>query len=292
MKANVDRVRNYPLYLLMLAALLLTACGGTPSPSPAPTPAESGVRPLTDILVSGPAFTDVQPRSVTVLLDTSIPVVCAAVYGTTTDYGQLATDTDMAGTGHQNHRPILTGLQPDTEYHIRLQGVGPDGTLYRSQDYTFRTPAEEVAGPQRPSGENLALLSRGTRVVGVSSNYGGGDNDSAYGAHNAIDGDPGTQWSSDGDGDAAWIEIELPKETHVTRVGFWTRTMGSSAEIFAFRVVTDRGESYGPFKLPNAAGIHYFETDFTARRLRFEAVETSGGNTGAVEIEVYGEPAK
>jgi hypothetical protein len=26
---------------------------------------------------------------------------------------------------------------------------------------------------------------------------------------------------------------------------------------------------------------------FTARTLRFDAVETSGGNTGAVEIEVY-----
>jgi hypothetical protein len=29
---------------------------------------------------------------------------------------------------------------------------------------------------------------------------------------------------------------------------------------------------------------------FTARTLRFDALETSSGNTGAVQIEVYGTP--
>jgi hypothetical protein len=31
-----------------------------------------------------------------------------------------------------------------------------------------------------------------------------------------------------------------------------------------------------------------FPIGFAAQTLRFDAVETSGGNTGAVEIEVYG----
>ena len=110
-------------------------------------------------------------------------------------------------------------------------------------------------------------------------------------AHNAIDADPTTEWSSNGDGDDAWIEIELPTETHVTSLGLWTRTMGSSAQIFSFQVVTDSFEMDGPFTLSDAAGVHYFDTDLTGRRLRFEAVETSGGNTGVVDIEVYGEPA-
>ena len=35
-----------------------------------------------------------------------------------------------------------------------------------------------------------------------------------------IDGDPGTQWSSNGDGNDAWIEIDLATETRVTGVGF------------------------------------------------------------------------
>jgi hypothetical protein len=192
----------------------------------------------------------------------------------------------MAGGAHSDHHPALTGLQPDTVYYARLQGVGPDGTLYRSEEYTFRTPPAAAT-----DGEvNLASAQAGARAAGVSSNYGGGSDDSSYGALKAIDGNAATQWSSDGEGDEAWIEIELAAETHVTRVGFWTRTMGSSAQIQSFQIVTDRGETIGPFDLADASQAYYFDTDFTARRLRFEVVTSSGGNTGAVEIEVYGEP--
>ena len=52
------------------------------------------------------------------------------------------------------------------------------------------------------------------------------DNHSAFGAANALDGDPATKWSSAADGDGAWIDVELPSVTNVTSVGFWTRTMG------------------------------------------------------------------
>ena len=53
-------------------------------------------------------------------------------------------------------------------------------------------------------------------------------------------------------GTTAWIEIELPSRTHVTSIGFWTRTMGSSAQILSFRVVTDGGGVHGPFEVsPN-----------------------------------------
>jgi len=67
--------------------------------------------------------------------------------------------------------------------------------------------------------------------------------------------------------------------------------MGSSAEIESFQIVIDGGEAVGPFTLTGAAETDYFDTDFTATRLRFEAVTSSGGNTGALEIEVYGDPA-
>jgi hypothetical protein len=247
------------------------------------------VKDLSVILADGPTFQDLKPDSVTVKLDTTIPVVCAAAYGTTTSYGRLATDTDMAGSGHSNHHPLLSGLQPNTTYHLRMQGVGADGTLYQSKDYTFKTPPGQPEGA-KPQGTNLALLANGAKVTAVSSNYGGGDNNSSYGANHAFDGDPSTQWSSNGDGNNAWVEIKLASRSHVTMVGFWTRTMGTSAQISSFRVVADGGKSYGPFKLDDASGIHYVPVDFTAQTLRFEAVDTSGGNTGAVEIEVYGQP--
>ena len=155
--------------------------------------------------------------------------------------------------------------------------------------------AEPFASPARfaapaVKGENVALIEMGAKVAGVSSNYGDGANDSTFGADNALDGNPSTEWSSDGDGDDGWIEIELPAETHITSIGFWARTMGTSAEVFAIQVVTDRGEVDGPFELDDSATIHYFDTELTAKRLRFEVIDSSGGNTGAVDIEVYGDP--
>ncbi len=154
-------------------------------------------------------------------------------------------------------------------------------------DEPFASPARFDTDTTR---ENLAAFAAGARVSGTSSIFGGGDNESVWGANNAIDGDPGTEWSSQGDGDGSWIEVELPSRTHVTGIGFWTRTMGATAQIQTFRVITDEGEVGGPFEVNDAFTLHYFDTDLMATRLRFETVESSGGNTGAVEIEVYGTP--
>jgi hypothetical protein len=160
------------------------------------------------------------------------------------------------------------------------RGVGPGGSLYRSE-FSLRTlPA---SGP--PDSPNLAAGARFRSEQPVRRR-----GRRAFAAIRAIAGDPSTRWSSDGDGDGAWIEIELPGPTQVIRVGFWTRTMGSSAQILSFRIVSDRGDLCGPFPLTDAAQIHYFDVDLISLRLRLEAVETSGGNTGAVEIEVYGDP--
>jgi len=248
------------------------------------------VRPLAEILVAGPDFTNLRPNSVTVELDTSIPVACSVVYGTTSEYGRIATDTDMAGSGHEDHRPVLSPLEPDTTYYLRLQGTGPDGTLYRSDEYTIRTPAaSDVKAPEKPSGKNLALPVYGGSIAGVSSNFGGGGNGSSFGANNGIDGNLGTEWSSQSDGDDAWIEIKLAEEAEVHAVGFRTRTMGDTAQIFTFQIVADGKTTHGPFELSGSDNTYYFPVTIVASRLRFEAATTSGGNTGAVEIEVYGE---
>jgi len=273
------------LVFLSAVAAGLTLVSAACSPE-ATSGSEVRVRPIDGILASGPEFFDIGPNTAALRVETSLPVVCAVVYGTTPEYGQMATDTDMAGGPHSDHHPLLTGLAPDTLYYARLQGVGPDGTLYRSEEYTFRTaPAPTASGEP-----NLALPANGARLVGVSSNFGGGSEAGPWGALSAFDGDGATAWSSDGDGDSAWIEIELAAVTRVTRIGFWTRTMGSSAQIQSFQIVGDTGEPVGPFNLTDAAQSYYFDTDFTASRLRFEVEASTGGNTGAVEIEVYGEP--
>ena len=275
--------------VIPMALLLITACSPAPAATPA-RPANSIVHPLSEILVDTPQFTDEQPNSITLQLETRLPVVCAVLYGTTTTYGQLATSSDMGGGGITKHHPILTGLMPDTLYQIRLQGIGPDGTIYVGDNFTYQTPPAAAIKPSQPPGKNVALVSAGASIKGVSSNYGGGDAASSYGANKAIDGDLNTEWSSNGDGDKAWIEIDLGKDTAITSLGFRTRTMGTSAQIERFQVVTDKGQTLGPFDLPDAKSVYYFPVSTTARTLRFEVLKSSGGNTGAAEIEVYAAP--
>lgn len=261
------------------AALALAACGGD---SAGPT-----VSSIEDILEGDIQLEDVGPDSADVRVVTTIPVVCAVVFGTDTSYGLISTDPDMGGGAHADHFAPLRGLEPDTVYHYRLQGTGPDGTLYASSDLTFRTLSRDAGDAVR--GPNLASAAEGGSVREASSVFGGS---AAWQAENAIDGDPSTEWSSNGDGDDAFITVELPGETQVTAVGLWSRTMGTSAEISQFQVVTDRGERLGPFTLQSANRLDTFDVSAVAQTLRFEVVSSSGGNTGAVEIAVYGETSR
>jgi quercetin dioxygenase-like cupin family protein len=151
-------------------------------------------------------------------------------------------------------------------------------------DQAFASPA--VFAPE-VEGENVALGRKGARVTGVSSNFGGGSNDSPFGADNAIDGDPATEWSSDGDGDEAWIELELDRSYRVMALSVHTRTMGESAQVSSFSVLTDEGIELGPFELPGADRPYLFPVQVQARRLRFEVVASSGGNTGFVDLGVF-----
>ncbi|MPZ53221.1 MAG: hypothetical protein GEU79_10905 [Acidimicrobiia bacterium] len=210
------------------------------------------------------------------LVTTSVEMACAVVYGTTPELGDgIATDSDMAGGAHTNHEPILSGLQPDTEYFYRIQGSGADGQLYRSELMTFRTP---TADPLNRPGENIAPDGE---VSGVSSEF----SDAFVGAQ-AIDGDPITAWSTAGDGDDAWIEIDLGAPTDVVGLGFQTREMGDGTAIVnSYTITVDGGDPLGPFAV--GPGLSVVDVSFTGQILRFEAVETTGGNTGAVEIEIY-----
>ena len=138
------------------------------------------------ILEGAPEIVDVTAHSARVVAVTNIDVVCSVAYGPTRDYGKLATDTDMAATGHGDHGPLLTGLQPDTEYHLTFGGIGPDGTVYRHKDLTFRTKPADPGAMGKPPGDNLALLSSGAQVVGTSSNFGGADHVESWGGGKAF----------------------------------------------------------------------------------------------------------
>jgi len=274
------KMRNQLLFVaslvLLVSSLTVTSCTGDN---------EARIKTLTEIPggFDGPHVQDIGPHSARIVFTTGKPVVCNVAYGTDTKYGRL---TLMAMTGPlTNHDVQLLGLQPNITYHFKVTVTDLASNIYQSDDLTFTTIKGDVSS--KPSGRNIAAATEGARVVGVSSNWGGGNLDSSFGGNKAIDGDPSTEWSSDSDGDEAWIEIELGQQYSLNAIGFWTRTMGNSAQIFSFSVITDDGQQLGPFELLDASTIYYFKVQTSAKRLRFEVANSSGGNTGAVEIEAY-----
>jgi hypothetical protein len=238
----------------------------------------------TELLVSG--FTN--RGTATVPIETRIPVACTLVYGTTPAFGQLTLDQDMAGGTHSSHNPQLSGLEPKTLYYFRVQGVDNAGNISVSEMMTFTTPAFVAVETK-----NLLAAENGAEIMGVSSNWNSQDNEGRFGILSALDGDPSTAWSSDGDGSDAWVEVRLAQRSIIRQVEFWTRFMSDgTAQVFEFTVMTDSGDTYGPFTLPDPDQPYTFDVEFEAETLRFQVTDSSGGNTGAVEIAVYGEPAE
>jgi hypothetical protein len=234
------------------------------------------VHPLDEILASDIVF-EWDPAAGTgrLLLDTSVPVACSVVYGTDESFGLIATDDDMAGAAHTDHGPTLRGLEPDTEYTYRVQGTAADGTFYASPVMRFSTGAAPEAGG---SDGNLAL---DATIADVSSEF-----SPAFAASNAIDGDGATEWSSAGDGDDAYIIIDLGAEKSVSGVGFRTRQMSDGSSVTTgFTVTVDGGDTYGPFDA--GPGLATADVAFTGRLVRIDVDTSTGGNTGAVEIEIY-----
>ena len=130
-----------------------------------------------------------------------------------------------------------------------------------------------------PPAPNVAV---GATVVAVSSEY-----SDAYAAENAVDGSPATEWSSAGDGDDAYIEIDLGEMYAIAGVGFRTRSMtDGTAETTLFTVTVDGGTTYGPFDA--GPGLAVALVEFEGRVIRFDVATSTGGNTGAIEVEVYG----
>lgn len=275
--------------LCAVGIVWLYACGGEGSPGPnAPTVVETVLeaeaRSIDEIAASGPPqVTNITATDAVLQFESTLPLACVVVYGTTAAYGSIATDQDMTGGAHRDHTPVLTGLQPDTQYHYRVQGSASDGTFYLSGDMTFRTPPEDGAAEL-----NLASPEAGGRVRAVSSNFGGAGDDETWGALSAVDGSAATAWSSDGDGDDAFIEFELDRPAQVEAVTVWSRIMADgSSQIFEFTLTTDAGV-HGPYELRDTERAYRFPVDAVTRVVRLDVVTSSGGNTGLVEFGVFG----
>jgi hypothetical protein len=215
-------------------------------------------------------------RTAIVQVETNPPTVCAIAYGRTASLGSIADDPNMGGTAISRHVVVLGGLTPGTTYRFLLTATDAQGRVFQTpQLATFTTPRHSAAKAQ-----DIAI---GAKIVAVSSQW-----SKAFGAANAIDGNLSTEWASDGDGDRAFITIDLGRERRITAIAFLTREMSDGSAITrTFAVVVDGRRRYGPFPAGNRLDPHTVPVSFTGRILRFDVVQSTGGNTGAAEIEVF-----
>ncbi len=259
------------------------ATGGMGGSSEEPAKIPSGVLPFTDIQASDIVI-EVDPSGAGAVLHvtTNQDVACAVTFGLTAQLGSIATDSDMAGGGHAVHQPLMKGLAPGAKYFYRVHAIGPDGALYQSELMQFTYDGEAVAARPTvtPPAPNVASQAN---VSGSSSQY-----SDAFSASNAIDGDLSTEWSTNGDGDDAFIVLKFADLMLIEGVGFRTREMTDGTSItLSYTVTVDGKTTYGPFEA--GPGLAVSLVDFTGMELRFDIETSTGGNTGAIEVEVYGE---
>ena len=140
----------------------------------------------------------------------------------------------------------------------------------------------DVPGTDPSTTASRTNLSLGATVIETSSEF-----NVDFAGSKAIDGSLSTEWSSMGDGDDAYIVIDFGTAVEITGVGFRTREMSDGTSITnSYTVSVDGADAIGPFD----AGIGLFVSDFAAvgQVVRIDMHTTTGGNTGAVEIEIYG----
>lgn len=232
---------------------------------------------------------EITATSAVVRFTTSLPTTCEVEYGTAADaLDDIALDPSMTPMNPHalDHEVPLSGLDAASVYFYRARASTPEGDTFFSAVADFTTMNDTTD----PGMMNVAMLSQGASVVDVSSNFGGMDNDSTWGIHNALDGDPGTEWATNGDGDDAFVMLDLGQSRTITQVKFQSRRMTDGSSIITqFRLRWSSGMmTRGPFDAPDPLQMYTFDIDppITTDSLRIEAVTTTGGNTGTKEIQL------
>jgi hypothetical protein len=298
----VARGRRLVLLLTALVALVAAAC----SDGDAETSSDAPVRPFLDVQDSDLVFEmdPDDPARAIFRVTTTIPMICSITWGPTEELGNQNNSLTMDGTGIEQHDVVLPGAEPGEEYFFSVQGADAEGNLYKSELLAVTIPetgsavfplgsdtfaVSDAGGPSvtggpattdpRAGGDNVAL---DATVTDVSSEFGPG-----FGAESAIDGDLATEWSTSGDGDDAFLELDLGAPQAIAGVEFVTRTMADeSATTSTFRVTVD-GETFGPFDAATLRTSRFAALDGVSGQIvRFDVESSTGGNTGAVEIRV------
>lgn len=275
------RARPARLLVGLLAVTLTAAACGSGDDGE-----DSAVRPFREVQDGAISF-EADPNDPSrgiFRVTTTEPMICAIVWGEDSSFGRFNNSQSMNGTGIIDHDVLLPDVEPGVEYRYIVQGTTADGTLYRSEEATFVIePSSDDAGDDAAAqlGDNLAT---GAAVNEVSSAFSPG-----FAGELAVDGDLATEWSTGGDGDGAFIEIDLGEPTELDAVEFVTRSMTDGSSVTeTFTVSIDGGEPLGPFPASTPAARRPATIDrATGQVLRFVVASSTGGNVGAVELGVY-----
>ena len=265
---------------LAFASLVTAGCADEPDP-PA-VGSDVVVRPFAEVQASDLTFA-ADPADATrgiFRVTTTEPMICAIVWGETDAFGRFNNSMAMNGTGIVDHDVALPDVVPGRTYAFVVQGTTADGTLYRSEPGTFTIPATTPPSPTTAvETTNLAL---GAAVTDVSSEFG-----AAYAAANAIDGSGATEWATAGDGDDAFIVVDLGRAAPIGDVELLTRSMADGTAIIdTYTVTVDDQAPRGPFPAGTPADPHPSALDVTGQVVRVDVERSSGGNVGAVEIRL------
>lgn len=271
--ANEGQPARHCFWLVCWISAFPIACGG-----------EQATLELSELRVE-----EIDGTRAVVRFETSLPASGEVQFGTSPEVlDRTALGVAMEpGELSFTHEVSLEDLDPETEYSWRARAVDRDNAVLLTELDSFVTL--DAAEPE-PSADNVALPSAGAEVFEVSSNWGGGKNDSTYGANHAFDGHMASEWASDGDGDGAWIELEFGGLRRITGFAFRSRHMADGSSIIRrVELAFDGDTERGPFDVPDATRSYLFpiEPPVDASRVRLKAVESTGGNTGAREIQFY-----
>ena len=191
----------------------------------------------------------------------------------------------MNGTGIVNHDVFLPGAEAGKTYFYRMQGSTAGGALYQSPVQTFALEGDAVTAPggsRLPTGVGTNVAPSG-EVTEVSSEF-----NAAWAGANAIDDNLASEWSSRGSGDDAFITIHLGEATAIAGIEYLTRSMADGSAITTtFTVVLDGGERLGPFDASSPAVPIVHAAYAEAQELRFEVENSTGSNTGAIEVWIF-----
>ncbi|GAA1870870.1 discoidin domain-containing protein [Myceligenerans crystallogenes] len=182
------------------------------------------------------------------------------------------TGADAARAGHAGH-PARAGRAARTRSRARLLAAGMTALITAA----FLTPA----GPAQAAPE---LLSQGRPAVASSE-----ENPDYTPARNAVDGDPGTRWSSQF-GDPQWLRVDLGQVVTLDRVELaWEAAYSSSYTIQA----SDDGTTWRTLAETTTGdgGSDVVPLQGTGRYVRLHSTKRATGyGVSLWELRVFGTP--